>query len=178
LKNKIISIGLLAVLIFPWAGSYSWLKFRKAAVRQEVHRTLEQGINRDELVMLTFTKDRAKLLRWEHPGEFEYQGRMYDVVKRSSCGDTLHLLCLSDERETGIKEDLAALAGEAVNHDPQEQPCRDQLVRYLLSLYVIEIPARNIPECLTGRDPVSFFIRKYDPVRLKPPTPPPRPGRA
>ena len=66
------------------------LQIRKKIVRHEIKQRILPGTDRNELMMLRFTKEESeKKLKWEEPGEFEYDGEMYDVVFSESDGITV-----------------------------------------------------------------------------------------
>jgi len=166
---------LLLLFLLPVIGTYGWLSFRKAAVRNEVEKYLQRGVTEDDLVLLAFDFSQANsLLRWEHPGEFEFEGRMYDVVEQSTRDDSLFLLCWCDHEETRINEELAGL-----NHreqDKTQRENRDRPVRILQPFCLARHAPRAVSCFEIFRDPVLFYMPGYGPPSPAPPVPPPRPS--
>ncbi|GIV32491.1 MAG: hypothetical protein KatS3mg031_0026 [Chitinophagales bacterium] len=110
LNKRVMPLFLIAVLTFPVAGTYGWLKMQMRQVRREVKRKIMQGISRDNLVRWEFTKDTAEtLLHWKDNNEFEYKGRMYDVVFREETARYVILWCWPDDEETMLNQQLSHL---------------------------------------------------------------------
>ncbi len=78
-------------------------------MRRQVEKNLLNGVQSDQLVLLTFTKAECReKLRWEHSGEFEFNGQMFDIVKTEVQGDTLRYWCWWDRKETALNRQLRA----------------------------------------------------------------------
>ena len=80
------------------------------------------GINRDELVLLKFTKtEKQQKLKWKHSREFEYNGEMYDIVAREEKGDTSFFWCWWDHEETKLNKQLKELVSYQFGKNPGKQ---------------------------------------------------------
>ncbi|HZH86676.1 MAG TPA: hypothetical protein VFD77_05115 [Brumimicrobium sp.] len=120
--RKRIPILFILALTLPFIGVYGWLKFEKSAVRKSVKHRLMEGIPKDELIQFTFAKqDTSILLDWKHSKEFEYQGEMYDIVKRYYSDDSVKYDLWWDHEETALNKKLAQLTNSLINQNPQEQ---------------------------------------------------------
>ena len=105
--------GVLAacLLIHPAVGAVTWVHFEKAAVKRDVSERLRRGVEEDELVVLEFSLEQAQaLLHWESPREFEYRGRMYDLIETRILGQTVVYKCWKDDEETRLNNRLKELA--------------------------------------------------------------------
>jgi hypothetical protein len=105
--------GLLALcfVVDPIVGVSAWLQIEKAIVRREVRRHIVSGLDKDGLVLLEFARSETEpLLRWEHSGEFEYDGQMYDIVESWTQGDTVYYRCFWDRAETRLNNRMRELA--------------------------------------------------------------------
>ncbi|MBK9591208.1 MAG: hypothetical protein IPO32_06800 [Crocinitomicaceae bacterium] len=82
--RQLFSILLVSSLIGPYLGISLYLKHEKRMLKREIKHRIIEGIDRSELVELSFTPEEEQQLRWEHSKEFEYKGEMYDVVESKS----------------------------------------------------------------------------------------------
>jgi hypothetical protein len=164
------------LVIHPAAGAVTWLHFEKAAVRKEVAERIRRGVDGRDLVVLEFPLEKTRtLLRWEGPREFEYRGRMYDVVETRLVGDTVAYKCLRDDEETLLNSRLKELApqesGEVL--DPEGDDERPD-PRPMTSHGAVVCDWRISD---TGLHRLRHPSRTWPPsVALKPPTPPPKPA--
>lgn len=146
-------------------------------MREEVKEKILKGIDKEELVLLKFTREQSeRLFKWEHSREFEYQGEMYDIVDLSIEGDTIHYLCWKDHKETQLKKDLADLTTKAGQQDTRHKKCFDSLNRLLSSLYF-----ENCSFSVASYDQDGYLLTggypdHYISIIFSPPTPPPQWG--
>ena len=174
--KTLVSILLLASLFLPVLGMFGWLHYQKRVVRKEIKHRIIEGIDREELVLLSFTTKTAANLRWEHAREFEYQGEMYDVVETVVEGDTTHYWCWPDKEESKLNRHLATLTQQAMNQLPQRQDQQGQLLAFFKSLYIHSDRAdSSVPLCLQTVK-ATLSIQKYTDPHLTFPSPPPRLG--
>jgi hypothetical protein len=168
-------IILLVVLVAPVLITFYWLQHRKSVIRHEIGCRMIEGISRDELLLLKFTREEsAALLSWEHSGEFEYHGQMYDVVETGEKGDTLYFWCWWDHDETRLNREFAGLVSRAFREDPQKKEKQEQLNSYFKSLYCSNLFNWNSmapsPEVRGSCICIQFFFS----LSIPPPKPPPR----
>jgi hypothetical protein len=176
---KALAAGFLAFcfILDPSFGSLTWLNLRKAIVRNEVDRRIVAGVEDGDLVLLKFSKDESRtLLRWEHSREFEYDGRMYDIVETWAVGDTVYCRCWWDREETELNDRMRVLAARAMGDapkigDPGDTPgssLRSSLF-LLAGRWRIRTPG---PSGIRAR----AFSGSYASVSIPPPSPPPWPA--
>ena len=100
-------------------------------IKKSIKRKMIAGIDKEELVLLKFTKMEAERdLRWEHSKEFEYRGEMYDIVERTSKGDSIFYWCWWDHEETQLNLALSDLAEKALGKDSKRNQKRQQLLDF------------------------------------------------
>jgi len=177
--NGLIVFLLLACLsIDPAAGTFTWLHYRKTAVKKEVQKHIVEGIDRGQLVRLEFSREETQTeLRWEHAGEFEYEGRMYDIVETKTVGDTVYYWCWYDHEETMLNRQLRAEADRTVGRKTGIAEEAAPPVSQLKSRYVTLFPAHlslSISESV--HKPLCLFYCFHTQIIIHPPTPPPRPA--
>jgi hypothetical protein len=114
--KQLFSILLISTLIGPFLGITLYLKHEKRMLKREIKHRIIEGIDKSELVELTFTDLEAETqLRWEHSKEFEYNGEMYDVVESKSDNGKITYWCWWDNEETSLNKQLNKLLARALN---------------------------------------------------------------
>jgi len=115
-----------------------------------------------------------KELRWEHEKEFEYMGCMYDVLEQQIAGDTIHLLCWQDEKETDLNRELKELAAKALDNDPIQKNRQKRISDFLQQFYLNENSRPFWAGSQTGRAQFICITVRYADPDPTPPVPPPR----
>ncbi|GAA4300029.1 hypothetical protein [Aestuariibaculum suncheonense] len=137
MKAKIVGLGLLFCLIGPLAITYLLLQFQKKQIRREVKQQMIAGIDKNDLVLLTFTQEEAnKKLRWEHSKEFEFENNMYDVVIQESNGNTISFWCWLDHEETQLNKTLKTLFTLALHDHKQHRHQQENLLLFFKTLFL------------------------------------------
>jgi hypothetical protein len=118
--------------------------------------------------------EAKKKLRWEKPGEFEYKGQMYDVVKTKITKDSVHYICYQDKAETNLNFRIKKIIAAAMSQDSQNRETQKRLTTFFQSLYLqdhfqwnSDIPLKN----LEGHTDNHFICSS---VYLAPVAPPPK----
>jgi hypothetical protein len=168
-------ILLSCILTDPMMGTFTWLNYKKSIVKKEVNKQIAEGINKDDLILLKFTKEEMhSKLRWENKREFEYNRRMYDIVEAKVEGEHIYYWCLPDHEETNLNRRLENLLDKALKKNskiikeitPLMSPFKSL---YCLSSFNIEL---SISESLAKR--FCLFSRVYSQIITQPPSPPPK----
>jgi hypothetical protein len=163
-------------LIDPAIGALTGLGRELAALKGEAAERLRRGIDESDLVVLEFTLEEAgTLLQGENSREFEYGGRMYDIVATRARGDTVRITCWPDEEETRLNDRIRELAsrewGEVCSLERDEDRAGSAQMTSLGAVVcdgrVSEARARRFQRLLR----LSFPSASH-----RPPTPPPRPA--
>jgi hypothetical protein len=174
LKKPIIAILLLLFLLAPLGGTYYALKKKKKMVRKEVKWKIIEGIDKSELVLLSFDKNEtSKKLKWKHSKEFQFEGEMYDIVEKSETEDSIHYWCWWDSEETQLNRSLKNIVSKTFQKDPFNHSQQEKLLQYFKSIYIVKsIDSDNI---LQGSKKLAFAGNSISPyqVWLSPETPPP-----
>jgi hypothetical protein len=97
--KKCISI-LLAFLIFLNSAGYIILFWQ---IQQDIKREMIQKISAilpsDKLTCIKFFKKDISRSEWIEKNEFEYNGSMYDVVKKEETSQYYFFYCINDQNE-------------------------------------------------------------------------------
>jgi hypothetical protein len=175
LKRRLSVILLIISLTAPFAGSYFWLQHQKAVLKKELKWELISGIDKSELVLLSFTIEETKTkLRWEHSKEFEYNQQMYDIVASDTVGDTINYWCWWDHEETKLNKQLKKLVLNALGGDPFQKKKHERLNTFIKNLYFHETDAVAPMLPLQAEPAKSIYIEFYTSLISSPPVPPPR----
>lgn len=174
MKIKISGILLLFCLIAPIVATFTFLHYHKKHIRKEVKHKIIAGIDRDELVLLKFTKKESKTkLRWEHSKEFEYKNQMYDIVEKEFKGDTIYYWCWWDHEETELNKKLDVLVAYALGQDAQRKESQKQLENFYKSLYCYPLSELKLfkIQAIQISSPYNLI---YKGLFYPPPVPPPK----
>ncbi len=171
--KTISSILLILSLAVPFGGSFIVLQFQKQLIKKEIKNRIISGMDRNDLVVLKFTKSESEnKLKWEESKEFEYGGEMYDVVESESNGDTITYWCWLDRAETKLNRQLNDLSARAAEQNPWNKENLRRITTFLQSLYS---PSRfDLDEFAKFRFAPRFTINSfYSSICRPPPIPPP-----
>ena len=162
-------------LSVPAVISFAFLHYQKNQIKKAVKQQIVQGVEEKELITLKFTKKESKTkLRWEHPGEFEFGGQMYDVVGATVVGDTIQYKCWWDHAETALNNQLDSILSIALGKNKQRNEQQKNLFNFYKSLFFKEsIVRKTVMPYLKKRIhqfPTNRFLLYYPP-----PVPPPEP---
>lgn len=168
-----LSILLIVVLVAPFFGMHSWLQLRKHAVRKQVKRELIAGIDKDELVLLKFSKTEVEeKLRWKHSKEFEFDGWMYDIVSVETTTDSIFYHVWWDNEETQLSRQLNRLTAIAFGNDQKRQEKQTHFNQYVRTLFFSKSRTWTLEERLSMTFPQNQFSG-FCCWNISPPSPPP-----
>ncbi len=174
MKRKFISILLFFLLIAPVIGTFSWLQFKKAAVKNQVKTELIAGKIKEDLILLKFTEEEAQTkLHWKHSGEFEYNNQMYDIVESEINGDSILYWCWLDDEETKLNQQIKKLVSQILVNDQQNRENQKRLITFYKSLYHSEQFAWHA--LIKQDEPKSdVYAISWLTLSFPPPVPPPK----
>jgi hypothetical protein len=174
LKN-FYTIFLLIVLLAPLIGTVLYLHNQRIKARKEARELIISGLDQNNLVLIKFTDEESlSLLVWEHPGEFEYQGQMYDIVSTGTCGDTTYYRCFADHKESRINKAIEQTVAKAVGQDPARKNQTDRLTDFFKSLFHQEMQTLQTANINVLNLQFSTFNLQYSSPSFSPPSPPPK----
>ena len=124
------------IFIMPFTTSYLFLFIKKAQIKEHAKLLIINTINRNELILLKFTKEESqKFLEWEDCNEFKYKGLMYDVLKKQIKKDSMYLLCIIDHKENKINKKLSNLVHLLLGNDSQNKKNAQDLKLFSKNLF-------------------------------------------
>lgn len=175
--KKYIGIFLLVCLLLPSAGTYIWLTFHKKNLKKEVKWKLIAGIDKEELVLLKFSKAEVdKKLSWEHAKEFEYNGQMYDIVETKITKDSVAYWCWWDYEETKLNKKLNKIFIGVLGEDNQTKEKQKRLNTFYLTLFIQKKHTWHPNALKTNnlKEEISYSAIHYRSISFPPPDTPPR----
>lgn len=136
MKRTLFRILLLFCLVAPFTTVFFVLKKQQKQVKREVKWKLIEGVDRNELVFLKFSKEEQQIhLNWKHAKEFEFKGEMYDVVEKEVYGDTTYYWCWWDSEETKLNKQLDQLVAFTLGNSPVQNQSQAKIMQFFKSLY-------------------------------------------
>ncbi|MBE0638498.1 MAG: hypothetical protein IH598_08260 [Bacteroidales bacterium] len=175
MSKKLISISLLFCLIAPLAGTFTWLHVKRQLVKKEVKWKMIAGLDRDELVVLRFTKEETlNLLNWKHSKEFEFNGEMYDIVETVAIEDSVFYYCWWDHEETHLNKKLNSLLAHAAGQNEQSKDRLNKICQFFKGLYFDDLTSQKDQQFTNQLKITFFYTEKYNSLFFPPPVPPPQ----
>ena len=164
---------MLFCFVAPVVTIFVVMHYQKKAIKKEVKWKMIAGIDKDELVVLKFTKEEKSKLNWEHSKEFEYDGEMYDVVESKKVGDTTFYWVWWDHEETELNQKLNDLYAKVMGNHPVNQDQQKRFHYLFKTLYCTEINHLKSFEYLEKRLAKLPYFNFYQSTSNTPPVPPP-----
>ena len=153
---------------------YGWIQYQKHLVRSEVKHQLLNELDESDLVTLTFTIKEASELFWEHEEEFEFEGKMYDVVRTKYDEGNVTYICWPDQKESHLNKLLDQLVTTANQQNQSQNNGNQLLITFFKSLFCSSRDNFNHLNFQTSLSGTPDFIVHYNNIDLDTDTPPPR----
>ncbi|SFT49683.1 hypothetical protein SAMN05216474_0890 [Lishizhenia tianjinensis] len=116
--------------------SFVALNLRKSQIKKEVKLFLMTSVDKKDLYFFRFSEDESKNeLHWEKDHEFEYQGKMYDIVEQKKENDTTSYWCWLDREETELNAKLKQLTHFNFLGDEKKKNCDGALIYFMENQY-------------------------------------------
>lgn len=172
--KKLISTFLLICLIIPFVGTVSWLNHHKKMVRRQVKHLIIAGIDKNELVIFSFTFEETKTqLNWKHTKEFEYKNQMYDIVEVDTTENTINYWCWWDNKETKLNKQLNSLLTIFLGNDTQNKETKTRFANFYKTLcYASPTQWKALSVEPNTSLNICYFVDDTT-LQIQPPTPPP-----
>jgi hypothetical protein len=173
--KRLVSIGLLFLLIFQVAGYFSVFRLMQSGIRKEVFRQMESRDEEGGIVVIIIPADPEQAARQGYTlirnREIIFKDVYYDIVRSEPDGLNTRYFCYADEKESRLAQQMNEHARQGKG-DPYG------LVNHLLNLaltaylggyvYLPDLPGQDDTPDSTG---YFFSSLTWDPSL---PAPPPR----
>jgi hypothetical protein len=171
--RRISSISLLFMLLFQATGHIFVFKIQQHEIRREIKRRIKAGVPETELVLFKILDEKPDpAFQHVEEHEFRYDGKMYDIVRGESHGDTTWYYCVSDEMETQLFANLEDLVKKDMTGNPQHRKQIDELLR-LSGAWYCSPQTGDLFIFSTEQNPLTFLTFSLKTWDLPPSTPPP-----
>lgn len=133
---KVITVILLAISInLPYFVTKHVLEFQRKAIRREVKAKINAGLKDEQLIKLVFNKSElSSRLVWHKIDEFEYQNKMYDIVRKHETTDSIEYFCWQDDDESEIKMMLNKMSALEWHNNKEKDHQKDRQTEYYKNL--------------------------------------------
>ena len=124
---------MLAFLLFINSGGFIIVFYsQQLSVREEIFSSIKTGdYSPSELIRFSIKKDLLYKdkngFKWNDKKEFEYNNRMYDVIRVSENDSEFVLYCLNDLAEEEILKSFARDFNRFVTDDPKDSKSKTSL---------------------------------------------------
>lgn len=131
-------------------------------VKKEVKQNIIAGINKTELQILQFHHQEVdQKVEWEHSKEFEFEGKMYDVVEKEIINDSIRFFCWLDEEETELNKRLKSLLTDVYQKDVPLKMKNDLVLDFYKSLYFQNTDLITFNQLFKKLSSKSNYINNY-----------------
>ncbi|MEZ4929349.1 MAG: hypothetical protein R2777_04990 [Chitinophagales bacterium] len=145
-------------------------------IKREVKKMMIAGIPLKELVHFQFDMNDAAFqkLEWEHSREFEYNHKMYDIVKADTVGNLVTYICFPDKQETALNAKFRKHLNDFYANNADQENSNKRLNNFINGFYCSHISF--IYQCYPNihLEKIGFYAQKLSLVYLDIEGPPPR----
>ena len=150
--RKTFTLFLLLIILVQVIGYYFAFRLRQVEVRREVYsylksHTSDKNLTHFQLRLINgqFTDERFS---WENENEFEFAGKMYDVIERTVTGNNVVLHCLEDKKET----ELVKAFEETQRSQTQQSKNRTASLLQILSIMYLPVQVESVsPDSISAQ---------------------------
>ena len=172
-SKSLVALLLLLCFTAPIGLTYAVLKWKQWQVKENIEQQILIGMDKGELLELTFSIEDSKKLDWEHEREFVFEKQSYDVVESKIEGDSITYFVWWDKVETKIKHQMAELVSLAMNHDQQNQENQNRIENFFKTLYPSGLVLFQPETTEIVSINIDFIALNYCSPDWAPPVPPP-----
>jgi hypothetical protein len=174
--RKYISILIILITILNCAGFVFIFYIQQKLLKHEMFELISRGEFKSELIVFKVSKHNMLYnslpINWKEENEFEYNGKMFDIVKTETMHDTIIYHCVNDDKEGKLIKEFKKFVTEHGNKKTHHSKTNNSLVSVIIPGFI-----KN--KYLLKLD-VSFFYLNiqssfgYKSFINETPTPPPK----
>jgi hypothetical protein len=163
-------------------GYYIVFFIQRVNVKQGITQTIEQGnISEDDFIVfgipitLPYQSERD-FERME--GDFEYEGKHYEMVKKKLKNDTLYVYCINNVAQERLKAKLSRHTSEHVGElaGNQAQKSAEKIIKHIIKDYLsqpADIFSAHLQNNALLTTPTHYLLCVSS-TALRVPSPPPK----
>ena len=134
--KKLTAISILAILALGQCGYYCFYAFQLHAAKKEARHKLLQNVGEKSLTVINADDNT---IRWEEEGRaICVNGKMYDVVKIKHTGRNKLILCISDDKEDAVLEQLSSVVKSSFENAGNKNERNQAPVRQAIQDWLFE----------------------------------------
>lgn len=134
--RKLAGILLLSMMLWQIIGFVGYFEYSHYIVKKHIKKQLKEGVPSSELVHFTFTEKELSRLTWIKKHEFELNGSLFDIVRKTRSKLGYQLECISDKQETVLFAGL----GKKIAGNLSDQDTSPGVVTWLKMLQSPSVP--------------------------------------
>jgi hypothetical protein len=110
----------IALLSYQFVGFFTFVEIEHFLIRKQIKKAIKLSVPENQLIDFHFTVKESNKLKWLKPHEFEFNGRLYDVVHKTKSRGIWYFHCIDDIQETKLFKKLnSAVAVNLVSSSEQ-----------------------------------------------------------
>jgi hypothetical protein len=118
--RKFMLFTFIALLTYQFVGFFTFVEIEHFLIRKQIKKAIKLSVPENQLIDFHFTVKESKKLKWLKPHEFEFNGRLYDVVRKTKSRGIWYFHCIDDIQETKLFKKLnSAVAANLVSSSEQ-----------------------------------------------------------
>ncbi len=118
--RKFMLFTFIALLTYQFVGFFTFVEIEHFLIRKQIKKAIKLSVPENQLIDFHFTLKESKKLKWLKPHEFELNGRLYDVVRKTKSRGIWYFHCIDDIQETKLFKKLnSAVAVNLVSSSEQ-----------------------------------------------------------
>ena len=143
-------------------------------MRRQIKHEIIAGIDKSELIFLSFTKKEAEQLKWKHSKEFEYKNSMYDIVEADTTNNIVSYWCWWDYEETKLNKQLNKILAIFLTNNNQQNETKNRFANFYKKLFHNKYKIWESSKSQPTKRVYSLLKQPNHSFKIKPPTPPPQ----
>ncbi len=120
--RKFMLFTFIALLTYQFVGFFTFVEIEHFLIRKQIKKAIKLSVPENQLIDFHFTVKESKKLLWLKPHEFELNGRLYDVVRKSKTHGIWHFHCIDDIQETVLFKKLDFATADNLVHSSDQHP--------------------------------------------------------
>lgn len=129
--KSVFAFSLFVLLLVNLLGFYIAFILKQEDIKKDVSVLIEKTESKSN-ASLQFTNSQFAQLSWTTEGkEFQYQGKMYDVVRIERAANTVKIFYEEDTAETQLISDFVKLFTQASDKAGSNGPVKNILLHFL-----------------------------------------------
>lgn len=173
LYNRTLLYGTLCLVLGLLVGYALHLKIEKETIRTSVKALIFEGLDRSELVFISTEQQSDPSFDWKDEGEFELNGRYYDIVETIDDQDQQGHWCWLDEEESEVEKKINRLYNLKLNTSENQKKRNLVFQNFINSLYFHPInTVKTAPLIAVKMLPIGLIEAPINRARV-PDCPPP-----